>query len=88
MYLPACCSELKQAEVETAVFDRVQANPLRSTVMDGAAFAKENGCDFIVALGAGSGMGKTNEGLEKSCPGARLMAGKLLNGISETEMKT
>lgn len=35
---------------------RVQANPLRSTVMDGAAFAKENGCDFIVALGGGSVM--------------------------------
>lgn len=48
--------ELKQAGVEIAVFDRVQANPLRSTVMDGAAFAKENGCDFVVALGGGSVM--------------------------------
>ena len=35
-----------------------------------------------------SGMGKTNEGLEKSCPGAKLMAGKLLNRVSNTEMKT
>jgi alcohol dehydrogenase len=32
----------------------VQANPLKSTVMAGAAFAKENSCDFIVALGGGS----------------------------------
>lgn len=48
--------ELVQAGVETAVFDRVQANPLRSTVMDGAAFAKENCCDFVVALGGGSVM--------------------------------
>lgn len=48
--------ELAQAGVETAVFDRVQANPLRSTVMDGAAFAKENCCDFVVALGGGSVM--------------------------------
>lgn len=48
--------ELAQAKAETAVFDRVQANPLRSTVMDGAAFAKENGCDFVVALGGGSVM--------------------------------
>lgn len=48
--------ELAQARVETAVFDRVQANPLRSTVMDGAAFAKEHGCDFVVALGGGSVM--------------------------------
>ena len=40
------------------------------------------------ATSGGSGMGKTNEGLEKSCPGAKLMAGKLLNGVSGTEMKT
>ena len=48
--------ELAQAGVETAVFDRVQANPLRSTVMSGAEFARENQCDFIVALGGGSVM--------------------------------
>lgn len=39
------------------------------------------------ATSGGSGMGKTNEGLEKSCPGAKLMAGKLLNGVTGTEMK-
>lgn len=39
------------------------------------------------ATSGGSGMGKTNEGLEKSCPGAKLMEGKLLNGVSSTEMK-
>ncbi len=48
--------ELATAGVKTEVFDRVQANPLRSTVMEGAAFARENGCDFIVALGGGSVM--------------------------------
>ena len=48
--------QLEKAEVEAVVFDRVQANPLRSTVMEGAAFARENGCDFIVALGGGSVM--------------------------------
>lgn len=48
--------ELEDADVETVVFDKVQANPLRSTVMKGAACAKENGCDFIVALGGGSVM--------------------------------
>ena len=42
--------ELAQAGVETAVFDRVQTNPLRSTVMDGAEYARKNECDFIVAL--------------------------------------
>lgn len=39
------------------------------------------------ATSGGSGMGKTNEGLEKSCPGAKLMEGKLLNRVSKTEMK-
>lgn len=48
--------ELAQAGARTAVFDRVQSNPLCSTVMEGAAFAKTNGCDFIVALGGGSVM--------------------------------
>lgn len=48
--------EFAQANVETVVFDQVQANPLRSTVMDGAAFARENTCDFVVALGGGSVM--------------------------------
>ena len=48
--------QLNEAKVEAVVFDRVQANPLRSTVMEGAAFARENGCDFIVALGGGSVM--------------------------------
>lgn len=48
--------ELAQAGVDTAVFDRVQANPLRSTVMDGAAYAQKNECDFVVALGGGSVM--------------------------------
>ena len=48
--------QLHLAGVETAVFDRVQANPLKDTVMEGAAFARENGCDFVVALGGGSVM--------------------------------
>ena len=48
--------ELSHVGVETALFDQVQANPLRSTVMAGAAFARENACDFVVALGGGSVM--------------------------------
>lgn len=48
--------ELEQAGVDTIVYDKVQANPLRSTVMEGAAFAKMNDCDFVVALGGGSVM--------------------------------
>lgn len=48
--------ELAHSDVETVVFDRVQANPLRSTIMAGAGYAKKNNCDFIVALGGGSVM--------------------------------
>lgn len=48
--------ELEKANIETVVFDKVEANPLKSTVMAGAAFVRENKCDFIVALGGGSVM--------------------------------
>ena len=42
-YLARTERELQEAGVGTAVFDRVQPNPLKSTVMEGAAFARENG---------------------------------------------
>jgi alcohol dehydrogenase len=53
-YLARTEEQLKLAGIEIVLFDRVEANPLKSTVMAGGAFAKENGCDFIVALGGGS----------------------------------
>lgn len=46
--------ELAHAGLQAVVFDQIQANPLKSTVMEGAEIARENGCDFIVALGGGS----------------------------------
>lgn len=46
--------QLKQVGVETFVFDKIMENPLKEVVMEGAAFAKENSCDFIVALGGGA----------------------------------
>lgn len=48
--------ELAHVGIQTVLFDQVQANPLKSTVMAGARTARENGCDFIVALGGGSVM--------------------------------
>ncbi|MDD4370289.1 MAG: flavodoxin [Anaerostipes sp.] len=40
------------------------------------------------ATSGGSGMGKTKERLAPSCPGARLLNGKMLNGsLSQAEMK-
>lgn len=49
-------AELKKAEIDAVVFDAVQPNPLKSTVMAGAAFARRNGCDVVIALGGGSVM--------------------------------
>ena len=40
--------------VEFVLFDKIQANPTLEQVMQGAQVARENGCDFIVALGGGS----------------------------------
>lgn len=48
--------QLRLAGVSTVLFDKIMANPLKSTVMEGAACARENGCDFLVALGGGSVM--------------------------------
>jgi alcohol dehydrogenase len=49
-------AELQKAGVETVVFDKIQANPTKSVVMEGAAFARDSDCDFIAALGGGSVM--------------------------------
>jgi len=55
-YLDRVEEQLKLAGVETVVFDKVEPNPLKSTIMLGSVFARENGCDFVVALGGGSCM--------------------------------
>ena len=48
--------QLRKAGVETVLFDKVGANPLKSVVEEGGRFARDNGCDFVVALGGGSVM--------------------------------
>ena len=47
-------TELAKAGVEYAVFDKIMENPVKEVVMEGAAFARQNGCDFILALGGGA----------------------------------
>lgn len=49
-------AQLAKAGAAVVAFPKVEANPLRPTVMEGAALAKAEGCDFIVALGGGSVM--------------------------------
>lgn len=48
--------QLKLAGVETVLFDKIGSNPTKTAVMEGAEFARNNGCDFIAALGGGSVM--------------------------------
>jgi len=48
--------QLRLSGVETFLFSQIGANPTKSAVMEGAGFARGNGCDFIVALGGGSVM--------------------------------
>lgn len=55
-YLDKVESQLKKCCVEYKIFDEVEANPLKSTVMRGAKSAREGGCDFVLALGGGSVM--------------------------------
>lgn len=45
---------LVAAGIETELFDKVSQNPLTTTAQEGAAFAKEKGCDVVVAIGGGS----------------------------------
>lgn len=47
-------SLLEKSGAEVAVFDEAEANPLASTVMKGAAKAKESGAEVIVGIGGGS----------------------------------
>ncbi|MFG6349837.1 MAG: iron-containing alcohol dehydrogenase [Lachnospiraceae bacterium] len=53
-YLERTLKQLGKAGVETAVFDKIMENPVKEVIMEGAAFARENKCDFIVALGGGA----------------------------------
>lgn len=55
-YLDRTLEQLSLAGVEAVIFDKVQANPLKDTVMEGADAARTHACDFILALGGGSCM--------------------------------
>lgn len=45
---------LEAAGIESALFDKVSQNPLTTTAVEGAEFAKETGADVVVAIGGGS----------------------------------
>ncbi len=55
-YLVGVEAELEKAGVAHILFDGIRPNPTRDNVMDAARKARENDCDFVVALGGGSVM--------------------------------
>ena len=55
-YLARTEEQLHKAGVETCIFDGVAPNPTVDNVNAGAKAARDNRCDFLVALGGGSVM--------------------------------
>lgn len=55
-YLASLEKELDKAGIEHIVFDEIRPNPTNVNVMDGAKKMRDNGCEFIIALGGGSVM--------------------------------
>lgn len=53
-YLAQLEQQLELAGVTHVLFDRILPNPIKEHVMEGAALARETGCDFVVGLGGGS----------------------------------
>ncbi|MBT3297132.1 MAG: iron-containing alcohol dehydrogenase [Verrucomicrobia bacterium] len=45
---------LEKQGIGSIVYDKILPNPIKEHVMEGAAIAKENGCDFVIGLGGGS----------------------------------
>ncbi len=52
--LDRTADQLTKAGVSYVVCPKIHENPSKECVMESAAFASENGCDFIVALGGGA----------------------------------
>lgn len=53
-YLERVETILKGKGIESVLYDKILPNPVKKHVMEGAAFAKESGCDFVIGLGGGS----------------------------------
>ncbi|MGO0904449.1 iron-containing alcohol dehydrogenase [Clostridioides difficile] len=49
-------NQLKMAGVEFVLFNEIDANPDKNSIMNGASYARKTNCDFIIALGGGSVM--------------------------------
>ena len=47
-------AKLETAHIDHVLFDQVDANPLTTTALEGAALAKSENCDMVIAIGGGS----------------------------------
>ena len=47
-------AKLETAHIDYVLFDQVDANPLTTTALEGAALAKSESCDVVIAIGGGS----------------------------------
>jgi len=45
---------LKKTKIEYVIFDKIMENPSFECAEEGTAFAVENNCDFVIAIGGGS----------------------------------
>ncbi len=53
-YLDRVIELLAKQKIGYVLFDKILPNPIKSHVMEAAALAKSEGCDFIIGLGGGS----------------------------------
>ncbi|MEL5896315.1 iron-containing alcohol dehydrogenase [Bacteroides sp. GD17] len=53
-YVDKVVKGLAENGVETVIYDKIQANPIKEHVMEAAAICRREQCDFIVGLGGGS----------------------------------
>lgn len=53
-YLDRTIAQLEKAGVKYVTYAGIMENPVKEAIMDGAAVARKNDCDFIVALGGGA----------------------------------
>lgn len=53
-YLNRLQEQLALSNVAYVVFDKILPNPIKEHVMEGAALARKENCDFVIGLGGGS----------------------------------
>jgi alcohol dehydrogenase len=53
-YLDRLLKIIRNQDLNYVLFDKILSNPIKEHVMEGAALAKQTGCDFVIGLGGGS----------------------------------